>query len=134
MSEGLKIMVIMGQSLFGAGLIQRLLEETNSELRVIDKSAADLTARLEEFQPEVVILDENDAPLRGRVMADSPKSVVVTLGFDQKGAVVYRPRQLYVSTVRDLVDYLRRSRQRPSRIRGASPRRADRERDGHQST
>ncbi len=104
------VVVLMEQSLLENGIVQRLMEDPGIDVRVMKKDWDDIPAKLGDCQPDVIILDDNDAPLRGEILAALPDSTVVTVGFEQDGAVLYRPRRLSISTVKELVDHLKGSR------------------------
>ncbi|MBM2826187.1 MAG: hypothetical protein HW403_251 [Dehalococcoidia bacterium] len=108
----LRVAVIMEKSLLEHGVVQRLLENPEVTVQVMNRDCADIDAALAAFQPDVAIIDETYGPLREQVLVAFPQSAVVTLSIDRADATVYRARRLAVKTVTELVAHLKRDRRR----------------------
>lgn len=125
MPKELRVLVVMEDSLLEHGIVQRLLEEPDIEVQTVGKDCPDLRGILGTFKPHVSIVDEKEAPVLEQILATHPKGAVVTISLDREGATVYQALHLSITTVRELVDYLKRVRGRPSGPRSRGQRDAD---------
>ncbi|HLC30234.1 MAG TPA: hypothetical protein VJM51_05590, partial [Dehalococcoidia bacterium] len=81
-TEQLRVLVVMEDSLFERGVVQRLRQEPEIRVRVVRASDADLDSLLASFRPHASILDDGDGALRERILAVSPTTVVVGLSLE----------------------------------------------------
>ena len=106
-TEQLRVLVVMEDSLFERGVVQRLRQEPEIRVRVVRASDADLDSLLASFRPHASILDDGDAALRERILAVSPTTVVVGLSLECGVATLYQARSLEISSITELVSHLK---------------------------
>ena len=106
-TEQLRVLVVMEDSLFERGVVQLLRQEPGIRVRIVRTGDAALDSLLATFKPHASILNGGDAALRERILAIAPSTVVVTLSLERGVATLYQARSLAISSITELMSHLK---------------------------